>query len=120
MATQAYADGNSVIDEAAAVNGNAAAQLEKAKKAVEDAKAALGEQLLPVITKLTQMSASGLKVAAEMTKFLINHKGLVIGLGIAYGALHKAQKLVIAAGKEKNAITLKNMAVGKAYKSVVV
>ena len=36
LATQAYADGNSVINEAAAVNSNAAAQLEKAKKAVED------------------------------------------------------------------------------------
>ncbi|MBR3467812.1 MAG: phage tail tape measure protein [Bacteroidales bacterium] len=118
-ANAAFAEGNSVINEAAAVNGNAAAQLDKAKKAVQDAKAALGEELLPVITQLTQTSASGLRTAAAVVKFLTQHKGLVIGLGVAYGALHAAQKLVIAAQKEHVALSIKGTAVGNAYKSVV-
>ena len=119
LATQAYRDGNSVIDEAAAVNGNAAAQLEKAKKAVEDAKAALGEELIPVITQLTKMSASGLAVTREVVKFTLQHKGLVIALASAYGALLLAWKAVNVAQKEGHELTLKNMAVGRAYKSVV-
>lgn len=118
-ANAAFAEGNSVINEAAAVNGNAAAQLDKAKKAVQDAKAALGEELLPVITQLTQASAGGLRTAAAAVKFLTQHKGLVIGLGVAYGALHAAQKLVIAAQKEHVALSIKGTAVGNAYKSVV-
>lgn len=119
LATKAYSDGNSVIDEAAAVNGNAAAQLDKAKKAVEDAKAALGEELMPIITQITQTGASGLQIAKEVVKFVTQHKGLVIALASAYGALLLAQKAVNAAQKEGHALTLKNMAVGKAYKSVV-
>lgn len=118
-ANAAFAEGNSVINEAAAVNGNAAAQLDKAKKAVQDAEAALGEELLPVITQLTQTSASGLRTAAAVVKFLTQHKGLVIGLGVAYGALHAAQKLVIAAQKEHVILSIKGTAVGNAYKSVV-
>lgn len=118
-ANAAFAEGNSVINEAAAVNGNAAAQLDRAKKAVQDAKAALGEELLPVITQLTQTSAGGLRTAAAAVKFLTQHKGLVIGLGVAYGALHAAQKLVIAAQKEHVALSIKGTAVGNAYKSVV-
>lgn len=118
-ANAAFAEGNSVINEAAAVNGNAAAQLDKAKKAVQNAKAALGEELLPVITQLTQTSASGLRTAAAVVKFLTQHKGLVIGLGVAYGALHAAQKLVIAAQKEHVVLSIKGTAVGNAYKSVV-
>lgn len=119
LATKAYSDGNSVIKEAAAVNGNAAAQLDKAKKAVEDAKAALGEELMPIITQITQTGASGLQIAKEVVKFVTQHKGLVIALASAYGALLLAQKAVNAAQKEGHALTLKNMAVGKAYKSVV-
>lgn len=119
MANTAFAEGTSVIKEAAAVNGNAAAQLDKAKKAVEDAKAALGEELMPIITQITQTGASGLQIAKEVVKFVTQHKGLVIALASAYGALLLAQKAVNAAQKEGHALTLKNMAVGKAYKSVV-
>lgn len=115
LATQAYADGNSVINEAAAVNGNAAAQLDKAKKAVQDAKAALGEELIPVITDLTKSSASGLKVLTAVVKFWTQHKALLLSLAGAYGALRLAQKAVIAAQKEEQALTMANTVTGKAY-----
>lgn len=119
VSSEEFAKGTSMMEEFGTVNNNAAAQLEKAKKAVEDAKAALGEELMPVITQITQSSATGLKIAKEVIKFAIQHKGLVIALAIAYGALLLAQKAVNAAQKEGHALTLKNMAVGKAYRSVV-
>lgn len=115
LATQAYADGNSVINEAAAVNGNAAAQLEKAKQAVQSAKAALGEELIPVITDLTRSSAFGLKVLTTVVKFWTQHKALLLSLAGAYGALRLAQKAVIATQKEEKALTLANTVAGKAY-----
>lgn len=119
VSSEEFANGTSMMEEFGTVNNNAAAQLEKAKKAVEDAKAALGEELMPVITQITQSSATGLKIAKEVIKFAIQHKGLVIALASAYGALLLAQKAVNAVQKEGHALTLKNMAVGKAYRSVV-
>lgn len=89
-ANAAFAEGNSVINEAAAVNGNAAAQLDKAKKAVQDAKAALGEELLPVITKLTQQSSNGIKVVSEVVKWMKEHQSLIKTLAAAYGILYLA------------------------------
>ena len=89
-ANAAFAEGNSVINEAAAVNGNAAAQLDKAKKAVQDAKAALGEELIPVITKLTQQSANGIKVVSEVVKWMKEHQNLIKTLAAAYGILYLA------------------------------
>lgn len=86
LATQAYADGNSIINEYAAVNGNAAAQLDKAKKAVQDAKAALGEELLPVITDLTTASASGIRVTASIVEWALQHIGVIKTLVAEYAA----------------------------------
>ncbi|MBO7491462.1 MAG: phage tail tape measure protein, partial [Bacteroidales bacterium] len=114
-ANTAFAEGNSVIKEAAAVNGNAAAQLDKAKKAVQDAKAALGEELIPVITDFTKSSATGLKVLTAVVKFWAQHRVLLYSLVGAYGALRLAQKHVIAAQKEERALTLANTVAGKAY-----
>lgn len=96
LATQAYADGNSAITEAAAVNSNAAAQLEIAKQAVEDEKAALGEELIPVLTQLTESRATGLKILTEIIKFVTQHTGVVWGLIAAYTALiaMKNKKLI--------------------------
>lgn len=89
-ANAAFTEGNSVINEYAAVNNNAAAQLEKAKKTVQDAKAALGEELIPVITKLTQQSANGIKVVSEVVKLMKEHQNLIKTLAAAYGILYLA------------------------------
>lgn len=111
----AFAEAISLDNEYSVVNENAAAQLDKAKKAVQDAKAALGEELLPVITDLTKSSASGLKVLTAVVKFWAQHRVLLYSLVGAYGALRLAQKYVIAAQKEERALTLANTVAGKAY-----
>lgn len=98
-ANEAFNEGVSVINEAAAVNGNAAAQLDKAKNAVRDANAALGEELIPVLTKLTSMSASGIQVVATAVRFMKEHKTLIASLAAAYGLLYAARMKDVAAAK---------------------
>lgn len=110
-----FANGTSMMEEFSTVNNNAAANLEKAKNMVQDAKEALGEELIPVITDLTRSSASGLKVLTTVVKFWTQHKALLLSLAGAYGALRLAQKMVIAAQKEEQALTLANTVAGKAY-----
>lgn len=118
LATQAYADGNSVIDEAAAVNGNAAAQLEKAKKKMQDMKAELGNKLIPIITQLSKIGADGLKVLSSIITFVEQHKVLVSAMLVLtlkyYATKHKEfllevrrqalEKAGIILAKAKNAI----------------
>lgn len=59
LANTAFQEGTSVINEAAAVNGNAAAQLEKAKKKMQDMKAELGKELIPILTQLYETINKG-------------------------------------------------------------
>lgn len=82
LANTAFQEGTSVINEAAAVNGNAAAQLEKAKKAVEDNKAALGRELIPVLTKLINAGTFGIKGLTSALKFLKDNKVLTALLAV--------------------------------------
>ena len=120
----AFAEAVSLDKEYAVVNENAAAQLEKAKKAVEDAKAALGEELMPVITMVTKGTASGIKVVMEIIKWGMQHKAIVGGLTVAYAALFvaKNKKLIL---DKKDAVqmkihnTLKQLAIKNAVKKKV-
>lgn len=105
-----FANGTSMMEEFGTVNNNAAAQLEKAKNAVQDAKAALGEELIPVITKLTQQSANGIKVMTEAVKWILDHKAIVIGLAAAYNRLAIKQMAVVTAKKISTAWTKAEMA----------
>lgn len=94
-----FAKGTSMMEEFGTVNNNAAAQLEKAKNGVQDAKAALGEELIPLLTKVTQSSASGLKLAAEAVKWISEHKALVIALAVAYNRQYIAHMAEVSAKK---------------------
>ena len=92
----AFSEAISLDKEYAVVNENAAAQLEKAKKAVEDAKAVLGEELIPVITELTNASASGIKTTASVIKWGLQHKavvGTLIAQYVAYVAIKNKARI---------------------------
>lgn len=118
LANTAFQEGTSVINEAAAVNGNAAAQLEKAKKKMQDMKAELGNKLIPTITKLADVGAGGLKLLSSIITWAGQHKVLVsamIALTIKYYAIkHKEfllevrrqvlEKAGIVLSKAKNAV----------------
>lgn len=100
LATQAYADGNSVINEAAAVNNNAAAQLEKAKKRMQDMKVELGEKLIPIMTKMYEIlssSATWLTKHTELVKLVASAVGaymLIVGAANAKMKIHNAYLLI--------------------------
>lgn len=106
----AFAEAISLDNEYAVVNENAAAQLEKAKKGVQDAKAALGKELLPVVTKLTEMSASSIRVLGEAVKWMLEHKNLIKMLATAYGLLYAAHMKEVVAKKLSTAWTKAEMA----------
>lgn len=78
VSNQSFADGTSMMEEYSTVNNNAAAQLEKAKKRMQDLKVELGEKLIPVITKLYEKVNSG-------AKFISQHIGLIKSIAIALG-----------------------------------
>lgn len=105
-----FANGTSMMEEFGTVNNNAAAQLEKAKNAVQDAKETLGKELIPVITKLTQQSANGIRVMTEVVKWIKDHKAVVVGLATAYNWLAIKQMAVVAAKKISTAWTKAEMA----------
>lgn len=110
LATQAYSDGNSVIKEAEAVNGNAAAQLEIAKKRMQDARAELGEKLIPIVTRLYDIlgTTSGFltKNMAVVKAFLpivgayVSIMGLALVKEKGLLAINKAKVALIALQKK--------------------
>ena len=120
----AFAEAISLDNEYAVVNENAAAQLDKAKKAVQDAKAALGEELIPLITELTKGTASSIKVVTEAIKWGTQHKGVLLSLAAAYAVLLVAKNRKLKADKAEAAQTritnvLKQKAINTAVKKKV-
>jgi tubulin-specific chaperone A len=120
-----FANGTSMMEEFGTVNNNAAAQLEKAKNAVQDAKAALGEELIPLLTDLTKGTASSIKVVTEVIKWGTQHKGVLLSLAAAYAVILVAKNRKLIADKAEAAqmrITnaLKQKAINTAVKKKVV
>lgn len=119
IANAAFNEGTSVLNEYSSANNNSAAQLDKARNAAEQAKAMLGKELLPVLTELTEMGASGMKVMSEVAKWIVRNGDLLKTLAITYGSVYAAQKLVIAARKTDMALMVKNSSLVKGYQAVV-
>ncbi|MBR4536211.1 MAG: phage tail tape measure protein [Bacteroidales bacterium] len=107
MANTAFAEGTSVIKEAAAVNGNAAAQLDKAKKAVEDAKAELGEKLVPVLTAVTNGTSGFIRALTKLPKTVGDNKALLV----VFATLLSKQILLLV--NNTVALTKKTLAIVK-------
>ena len=78
LANQTYREGTSIVNDFNLVNETRAAQLEKAKNAVTDAKAELGESLIPIMTKLTEGTAEFFSVLSTGAKFIVENRELVM------------------------------------------
>lgn len=115
----AFAENTSLMNEFNTVNNNSAAQLEKAKNAVMDAKAALGEELMPVITKITNMTASGMQVVQNVAKFMLQHKTLCISLAAAYTTLWAIKNKNLIVDKATVVLTKTKAVLMGTYKTVV-
>lgn len=96
---KAFEENTSLMNEFATVNNNSAAALAKAQNAVMDAKAALGESLLPVIAAVTQSGAKALQVAASIAGWLIQNKTAVVAYASAMAALWAIKKKELIVSK---------------------
>ena len=124
VSNSAFSENTSLMNEFNNVNNNSAAQLEKAKNAVQEAKSALGEELIPVITGVVNLSSSGLSLLVDIVKWSIQHKGVVSGLAVAYATLFVAKNKNLIATKAENIQTkisnaIKQMSINAAVKKKV-
>lgn len=92
LASQAYEDGTSIIKEFDNANSSAAAQLEMAKKAMNDEAVALGKQLMPIISSSINLGTTAIKILSTIIGFLVKHKGAIIALTAAITAYTVATK----------------------------
>lgn len=122
----AFSEAISLDKEYAVVNENSAAQLEKAKKKMEDMKAELGKELIPILTQLYETLNKG---AGWIKEHIILVKTIAIALGLwittitAYKALqitanallaitnglHKAHRIALIASAAAQALFNKNL-----------
>lgn len=115
LATQSYASGTSVINEFNVQNNTVQAQLDKAKKRLEDITVELGEQLIPVTRYAISTLSVGIRVLSTLITFTVTHvKQLaIIGSAIAVcTALWYKETIAI---KLKAAATTYAAAIDKAY-----
>lgn len=101
VSNSAFSENTSLMNEFNNVNGNSAAQLEKARKRMQELKVEIGQRLIPVITKITEMSAGTMQVAIQIGKWMVQNKGVVLAYAAAMTVLYAIrQKEVILAKKE--------------------
>lgn len=122
----AFSEAISLDKEYAVVNENAAAQLEKAKKKMEDMKAELGKELIPILTQLYETLNKGAGWIKENIN-LVKAVAIALGLWIttigSYKAiqttantllaitngLHKAHRTALIASAAAQALFNKNL-----------
>lgn len=104
LATDAYNDGTSAINEFNVQNNTIQAQLDKAKKKFNDISIELGERLYPVMRDGIHIGSMGLKLVIELLKFYDKYKTEINALTIAIG-LYVIQ-IKLAALATKNAIII--------------
>ena len=114
LATQAYADGNSVINEAAAANSSAAAQMEKMNKQIEVQKARLGEEIYPIYQKIISGTLSLASGTVSLVKYLKAHAEILVFIGILFSK--RIAQLVVLTAKQiaHTAAKVKDIVVTKA------
>lgn len=98
---QEYEKATAMTNEYNKLINTSAAQLEKAKKRMQELKVEIGQRLIPVITKITEMSAGTMQVAIQIGKWMVQNKGVVLAYAAAMTVLYAIrQKEVILAKKE--------------------
>ncbi|MCD8285882.1 MAG: phage tail tape measure protein [Clostridia bacterium] len=99
LATEAYEEGTSVIDEFNTMNETVQAQIEKAQKHFHELSVELGEKLLPVGKYAISAGSVMVKLLSSLVTFVNNYKAVLVGLGVALVALNAKQLVHIATTK---------------------
>lgn len=87
LATQAYEQGTSVIDEFNVQNNTVQASLDKAKKRFTDLSVELGQKLLPIARYAISTASLSVKALMELTSFISRHKATLMTLTVTIGML---------------------------------
>lgn len=85
-ASQAFAEGTSVINEFAVQNSTVQAELDKAKKRFADIRVELGEQLLPVMKYMITTGSLTVKSLSAIVSVLMENKRIIVTVTAAVGA----------------------------------
>lgn len=85
QASQAFAEGTSIIKENAVQNSTVQAQLEKAKNDFAEIRRGLGEQLLPVMKYMVSTGSLTVKGLSTIVSVLFEYKGAILTTGTAIG-----------------------------------
>lgn len=83
QASEAFAEGTSIIKENAVQNSTVQAQLDKAKNDFADIRRELGEQLLPVMKYMVSTGSLTVKGLSAIVSVLFEYKGAILTAGTA-------------------------------------
>lgn len=114
-ATAAYADGKSVLNEYAAANNNAAAELEKQQNQINIAKANLGKELYPIYLKLINATLAFSNKTVSLVKHLKAHSEILIMIGALFAKKIKYYSLLTMKQIAHTAAKVKDIVVTKAH-----
>ena len=121
LATEAYAEGQSVIAEFNAKNDTPEARAEKARKALQDLMVDLGEKLTPLLSKVYSGTSLLVRMLSTLVTFTIKYRAAISAAILMLTAYAIRQTIVINKNKlldfwnEKVLVSFKN--IGKFLKT---
>lgn len=102
LATAAYENGTSVIDEFNVQNDTYQAKLEKARKSFSDLLIELGEKMLPVASVAISTTSIMVRLLSTIINFFLKFRTAIISVTVAIGLLTAAKYKDIAVTKLQN------------------
>lgn len=117
LATEAYQDGTSAVNEFTVQNSTAQAELDKAKNRAADLAAELGEALYPAYTALINGTGKLMAALVEVVKWLSKHQTAVVAVTatiLIYNTAIKAQTLLLSLNRAAIIATIQQTTLYKA------
>lgn len=96
LATEAYSEAVSINNEFAVQNTTVQAGLDKAKKAMQDMRAELGEKLMPVASKMVNFTTLFLKTLSALITWVQKHYKSIIAITAAIVVYNATLKITVA------------------------
>ena len=118
-AKQAYEEGTSIIEEFNNANSSAAAKLEMKRKAMNDAAATLGQQLMPIVESSMNATTSFIKIITPIAKLLMDNSTAFLQLAAAIAVYNAAVNLAAIKTTLYNAAATTAAKVTKAWNAAI-
>ncbi len=112
VSNSAFSENTSLMNEFNNVNNNSAAQLEKAKKQMQEARVELGEKLIPILTSI-------FKILGSTSAWITKHIALVASLATGIGAIVSILGVAYLKEKAMMAMEKAKIAVETIHKSLI-